>query len=139
MTPYQKPANWQPLTDADVAAALSAAKSFPAKEEVLAMNGTELLERGLRRGIALWRIEDELDWQENHGPRWAKYEVRKQRKPACGRQSRCPRGRSGGRTGEQSCDPESGRRRDRGSSGVTHSFIENEKTVNRSAKVRKDL
>jgi hypothetical protein len=29
------------------------------------MNGKELLERGLRLGIPLWRIEEELDWQEN--------------------------------------------------------------------------
>lgn len=29
------------------------------------MNGKELLERGLRRGIPLWQMEDELDWQES--------------------------------------------------------------------------
>ena len=29
------------------------------------MDGKELLEQGLRRGIPLWRIEEELDWQEN--------------------------------------------------------------------------
>ncbi len=29
------------------------------------MNGQELLERWLCRGVPLWRIEDELDWQEN--------------------------------------------------------------------------
>ena len=29
------------------------------------MNGKELLERGLQSGVPLWRIEDELDWQEN--------------------------------------------------------------------------
>ena len=46
------------------------------------MNGEESLERGLRRGVALWRIEDELDWQENQGPRWAEYGVRTQRGPA---------------------------------------------------------
>jgi len=46
------------------------------------MNGEELLEQGLRRGIALWRIEDELDWQENQGPRRAAYDVRKERGPA---------------------------------------------------------
>jgi hypothetical protein len=45
------------------------------------MNARELLERGLRRGIALWRIEEELDWRENQGSRWAKDGVRKQRKP----------------------------------------------------------
>jgi hypothetical protein len=45
------------------------------------LNGKELLERGLRRGIALWRIEDESDWQEQQGPRWAEYGVRKQREP----------------------------------------------------------
>ncbi len=32
------------------------------------MNGKELLNRGLRLGIPLWRIEDELDWRENQGP-----------------------------------------------------------------------
>jgi hypothetical protein len=31
------------------------------------MDGKELLIQGLRRGIALWQIEDELDWQENQG------------------------------------------------------------------------
>ncbi len=35
----------------------------------VAMNGKELLERGLRLGIPLWRIEDEFDWQENQGRR----------------------------------------------------------------------
>jgi len=35
------------------------------------MNGKKLLERGLRLGIPLWRIENELDWQENQGRRWA--------------------------------------------------------------------
>ena len=34
------------------------------------MNAKQLLERGLRRGVPLWRIEDKLDWQENQGPRW---------------------------------------------------------------------
>jgi hypothetical protein len=46
------------------------------------MNGKELLERGIRSGIALWRIEDELDWQENQGRRWGEDDVRKEREPA---------------------------------------------------------
>jgi hypothetical protein len=29
----------------------------------------------------LWRIENELDWRENHGPRWTENDVRKQREP----------------------------------------------------------
>ncbi len=33
------------------------------------MNGKELLERGIRRGIPLWRIEEELDWQDVPGIR----------------------------------------------------------------------
>ena len=37
----------------------------------VAMDGQELLERGLRLGIPLWLIENELDWQENQGRRWA--------------------------------------------------------------------
>jgi hypothetical protein len=47
------------------------------------MNGKELLEQGLRRGIALWRIEEELDYQDNQGPRSADAEcdVSKQRTP----------------------------------------------------------
>jgi hypothetical protein len=45
------------------------------------MNGKEMLERGLRRGIALRRIEGELDWQEQQGPGRAEYAVRKQREP----------------------------------------------------------
>ena len=45
------------------------------------MDGKELVERGLRNGIPLWRIEGELDWQEQQGPRWAEYGVRKQREP----------------------------------------------------------
>ena len=49
------------------------------------MNGKELLERGLRRGIPLGRIEDELDWRENQGPRWAQEDVRKQREPVARR------------------------------------------------------
>jgi DNA polymerase III psi subunit len=32
------------------------------------MDGKELVERGLRNGIPLWRIEGELDWQENADP-----------------------------------------------------------------------
>ena len=35
------------------------------------MNGTERLKQGLRHGVALWRLEEELDWQENRGPGWA--------------------------------------------------------------------
>ena len=45
------------------------------------MTGKELLERGIRRGIQLWRIEDQLDWQENQGPRWAEDDMRKQCEP----------------------------------------------------------
>ena len=45
------------------------------------MNGEELFQQALRRGIPLWRIEDELDWRENQGPRWAEGDVRKQREP----------------------------------------------------------
>jgi hypothetical protein len=37
-------------------------------ESGVALNGKELLERGLRRGIPLWQIEVELDWQENQAP-----------------------------------------------------------------------
>lgn len=29
------------------------------------MSGKDLVERELHRGIPLWRIEDEMDWQEN--------------------------------------------------------------------------
>ena len=29
------------------------------------MDGKERLEQGLRQGIPLWRIEDEMDWEEN--------------------------------------------------------------------------
>jgi len=47
------------------------------------MNGKELLEQGLRSGIPLWRIEDELDWRENQGPRWSEDGVRKQHDPVC--------------------------------------------------------
>jgi hypothetical protein len=36
------------------------------------MNGRELLERGLKLGIPLRRIEEELDWQENQGFRMAR-------------------------------------------------------------------
>ena len=28
------------------------------------MNGKEAIERALRLGIPLWRIEEELDWQD---------------------------------------------------------------------------
>ena len=52
------------------------------------MNGKELVEQGLRLGIDLWRIEDELDWQENQGPGWAGYDVRKRRKPVVRRSTR---------------------------------------------------
>jgi hypothetical protein len=40
------------------------------------MNGRELLERGLRRGVALWRLEEELDWRENQGSRRAEHDAR---------------------------------------------------------------
>jgi hypothetical protein len=40
------------------------------------MNGKELLERGLRRGVALWRLEEELDWRENQAPRRAEHNAR---------------------------------------------------------------
>ena len=40
------------------------------------MNGKELLEQGLRHGVALWRLEEELDWQENQGPRRAEHNAR---------------------------------------------------------------
>ena len=43
---------------------------------------------------------------------------------ASGCRSRRPRGRPGGRTGKQSCDRESGRRRARGIFGGRHSFTE---------------
>ncbi len=33
------------------------------------MNGRKLLERGLQLGIPLWKIEKELDWQENQASR----------------------------------------------------------------------
>ena len=33
------------------------------------MNGLELLEQRLRQGVAVWRIEEELDWQENQAAR----------------------------------------------------------------------
>ena len=45
------------------------------------MNGKEMLERGLRLGIALWRIEVELDWRENQGLHWAEYDALRQREP----------------------------------------------------------
>jgi hypothetical protein len=53
----------------------------PREGRDVAMDGNELLERGLRCGIALWRIEDELDWQENQGRRSAEYDAGKQREP----------------------------------------------------------
>ena len=53
----------------------------PRERRGLAINGKELLERGIRRGIVLWRIEDKLDWQENHRSRWAEYDIRKRRAP----------------------------------------------------------
>ena len=37
------------------------------------MNGKELLEQGLRRGVALWRLEEELDWQQNQELRRAEH------------------------------------------------------------------
>ena len=43
------------------------------------MNGEELTKRGLRLGVPMWRIEEDLDWRENQDPRWAKHDVRKQR------------------------------------------------------------
>ncbi len=46
----------------------------------VAMNGKEVLERGLRHGIPLWRIEDELDWRENQS-RWTEDDAREQRAP----------------------------------------------------------
>ena len=52
------------------------------------MTGVELLERALRRSIPLWRIEDELDWQENQGPRRPEDDVRKQRARVVGRLAR---------------------------------------------------
>jgi len=36
---------------------------------------------GLRRGIPLWLIEDQLDWQENQDPRRAEDNLREQREP----------------------------------------------------------
>jgi hypothetical protein len=45
------------------------------------MNGKEMLERGLRRGMALWRIEDELDWQENQSRCRAVHDARRRREP----------------------------------------------------------
>jgi hypothetical protein len=45
------------------------------------MNGKELIEQGLRLGIPLWRIEEELDWRENQGPCCAEHDVGTQRKP----------------------------------------------------------
>jgi hypothetical protein len=60
------------------------------------MNGKELLERGIRRGIPLWRIEAELDWRENQGPRWVKDDVPKRRGPGVCRWVRLfPRQRDG--------------------------------------------
>ena len=49
------------------------------------MNGRKLVEKGLRRGIPLWQIEERLDWQENQGPHWAKDDVRKQHGPVAHR------------------------------------------------------
>ena len=54
------------------------------------MNGKELLERGLRRGFPLWQIEDELDWRENQGPRWAEYDVRQPHEPVVRRSRKMP-------------------------------------------------
>jgi hypothetical protein len=45
------------------------------------MNGRKLLERGLRLGVALWRIEEELDWHDNQRPRKAARAVRKPSEP----------------------------------------------------------
>ena len=45
------------------------------------MNGKVLLERGLERGIPLWRFEEELDWRENQGPCRAEDNARKQHDP----------------------------------------------------------
>ncbi len=56
---------------------------------------------------------------------------RRRRQRPCGRRSRRPGGCSGGRIGGQSCDPEPGRRCDRGVSGVTDSFTEDEETAMR--------
>ena len=42
------------------------------------MDGKELLERGIRRNIPLWRIENELDWRENQGRRQIEDDLRKQ-------------------------------------------------------------
>jgi hypothetical protein len=49
------------------------------------MNGIELVQQALRRGMALRRIEDELDWQENQGSRSAEYDVSQQREPVARR------------------------------------------------------
>ena len=58
------------------------------KRRMFTMTGVELLERALRRSIPLWRIEDELDWQENQGPRRPEDDVRKQRARVVGRLAR---------------------------------------------------
>ncbi len=55
------------------------------------MNGKELLNRGLRLGIPLWRIEDELDWRENQGPCGAEDDGRKQRGPVVHRSAQSAR------------------------------------------------
>ena len=38
------------------------------------MNEKELLKQGIRRGIPLWRIEEELDWREDQDRRQASRE-----------------------------------------------------------------
>jgi hypothetical protein len=53
----------------------------PRERKSVEMNGRELLERGLRLGVPLWRIEAELDWQENQGPHWSEFTVCKQSEP----------------------------------------------------------
>ena len=69
------------------------------------MNGKELVEQGLRRGIALWRIEDELDWQENQDSQWAEGDVCKQREPVVRRSAHDAGPDRGNRRGFQRREP----------------------------------